>query len=144
VSDAGAGEAYEYSASSGKYLRDTLGGGTGASGVNCVSYHGGYIWLTSENNNKALEYNASTGAYVRELSVTSPDQIIFTGSDIFIVSTYPADSVLEYNSSGTLVHTVVGRTNLGFLRTRGMAMLYDGDHLWVANSANNSVTVYSL
>jgi hypothetical protein len=144
VSDAGGAEAYEYSAISGAYLRETLGGGGGVSGANCVSYNKGYIWVTSDNSNRVLEYNATTGGYARETSVViNPDQIIFTGNSLFVVSTYPLDSVLEYNASGSLLRTIM-RANIGYFRPDGMEMLYDGGNLWVANPANNTVTLYKL
>jgi len=144
VSDSAGAEAYEYSASSGAYLRETLGGGGGIEGADCVSYDDGYIWVTSNNNNLVIEYNASTGAYIREFSIVNPSQVIFTGSKLFVVSSYPLVSVLEYNVAGRLLNTVVNKVNTGFYRANGMAMLYDGGNLWVANPASNNVTLYKL
>jgi streptogramin lyase len=144
VSDSGGSSAYEYNSSSGAYLRSTLAGGGGMSGTICVSYDDGYIWVTSFNNNLVLEYNASTGAYIREISIVNPNQVIFTGSKLFVVSVYPLDSVLEYNAAGRLLNTVVNKVNTGFYRANGMAMLYDGGNLWVANPASNNVTLYKV
>jgi len=143
VSDASGNGAYEYNASTGAYIRETSTSPVTASGVGCVSYHSGYIWITSDATNNVIEYNASTGAYERDISVVNPDQVIFTGNELFIVSAYPTDSVLEYSQFGVFMRTVE-KANLGYLRPLGMAILYDGVSLWVANTASNSVTVHPL
>jgi hypothetical protein len=88
-----------------------------------------------------LEFNATTGAYVREISVNNPNQLIFTGSDLFVVRTTPTTAVIEYNSVGVYIRTIV---NLNYKLIPGMSILYDGFNLWVANVKDNSVTVHSL
>ena len=142
VSDSGDNVADEFN-SVATYIRKTSGG-PGASGIQCVSYHSGYIWITSTNNNKIIEYNAQTGTYVRAINnIISPNQLIFNGSNVFVVSVYPDDTVYEYSTSGTLIKTFL-KVNLGNLRPLGLALLTYGNSLWVANPANNTVALYNI
>jgi len=141
VADSSSAGAFEYSASSGKYLRSTGAGGGGSSATNCVSYHSGYIWISSGNTGTVLEFNATNGAYVREINVYNPNQLVFTGSDLFVVRGTPTDAVVEYNSIGRPVRNIV---ELNYRIGNDMPILYDGTNLWVANERDSSVTAYSL
>jgi len=136
VSDSGGQSAFEYSLS-GRYLRTTSLGDV--SGVNCVAYHSGYIWISSGNTSKVLEYNASSGAFVREIiEPEGPSQLIFTGSYLFVSNTSPAGNlVLEYH--GNVLKKQLAKPNA---TPNGNAMLYDGSNLWVANLVTNRVTAY--
>jgi len=141
IADSGSGGAFEYTATSGAYLRSTGAGGGGSGATSYVSYHSGYIWISSSNTGTALEFNATSGAYVREISVNSPDQLIFNGSNLFIVSVAPTTKVIEYSSAGLYIRTIV---NLSYKLQNGMSILYDNSNLWVANGKDNTVTVHLL
>ena len=134
--------ASEFNASTGAYLRQTSID-AGSSSADCLSYSSGYIWMSSVNSSKIYEFNASTGAYIRAVSVANPIQVIFTGSYLFVENTYPTNAVLEYNSNGVFIKTIV-KTNSKW--ELGLSILFDGTKLWVADSglAGNSVTVYPL
>lgn len=142
IADLGNTNAIEFNVDTGAYIRKTTGG-PAVSGVACVTYHSGYIWLSSINSAAAIEYNANTGVYVRTISnILNPNQLIFTGSYLFIVSENPVDSVREYNSAGTLLKTVAkSNKSLG----KGInTILVDGASLWTANYSSNSVSFYSI
>lgn len=133
--------AMEFNIHTGAYLRLTTGGpGTTSS---CVTYHSGHIWLSGLAAGVISEYNATTGVEVREIfGVGSPAEIVFTGSDVFVISESPADSVKEFNSVGRFVRTVArSNKSLG----RGIrAILVNGKYLWTANYSQNSVTKHRM
>jgi hypothetical protein len=140
VADALDNSLAEFSGSSGAYLR-TTSGGLGLSGPQSVSSHSGYVWVSNSGASLVEEYNASSGAYVRDVAVASPDQIIFTGSDLFVVNFGSTTSVLEYSSTGVFIRTVAkfNQTISGYT-----TILFDGTSLWVANYSHNTITKYPL
>lgn len=143
VSDNANNVASAFSVANGGYLGQTKGGTANPSGIDCVSYHSGYIWISGGNNGVIVEYNANTGVFVRYIkSLPNPNQLIFTGSDLFYVNDASVDSVQEYNSVGTFVRTI---TKQGLNSTNGIrAILVDGANLWVANYSSASVTKFTL
>ena len=127
VADSGSGGAFEYSAPTGAYLRSTGPGGGGSDATSCVSYHNGHIWISSSNTGTVLEFNATSGAYVRETKIFNPEQLIFTGRDLFVVRVTPVTALIEYNAAGVYARTIV---NLGYKLQNGMAILNVGSNLW--------------
>ena len=141
VSDSNGATAFEYSLT-GRYLRTTSSAAEG-SGIDCVSYHSGYIWISSTNYNSVLEYNASNGAYVRRINIPgNPDQLIFTGNYLFVVSGNATQCPVNEYQNGVFVKTVA-RLN-GFNGAERVTMLYDGTNLWVASSVGNTVSRYAI
>jgi len=143
VSDIANNVAIEFNTANGGYLGQTRGGTANPSGIGCVSYHSGYIWISGGNNGVVVEYNATTGVFVRAIkNILNPNQLVFTGSDLFVISDDPVDSVREYNSAGTFLKTVT-KDNLNSIN--GIrAILPDGANLWVANYSSASVTKFAL
>jgi streptogramin lyase len=134
--------AIEFSINSGAYIRETRRNFAGADSSACVTYHSGYIWTSSFDTNAIIEYNSTTGIYVRKISnIVNPTQIIFTGSDLFAISESPFDTVREYSSAGVFLK-IVARS--GKSLGKGIrAILVDGNSLWTANYGSNSVTKYT-
>jgi len=143
VADAMDNSLAEFSGTTGAFLR-TTSGGPSLSGPVSVSSHSGYVWVANLNDSLVEEYNASDGRYVnRSIAATSPTQIIFTGSDLFVISNDSSTiaSVLEYSSTGTFIRTVAKfkQANVG-----SGIILFDGNNLWVAIYSNNTATKYPL
>jgi len=141
VSDSNGVTAFEYSLA-GRYLRTTSSAAEGV-GIDCVSYHSGYIWISSTNTNSVLEYNASNGAYVRRINILgNPTQLIFTGNYLFVVSENATQYSINEYQNGVFMKTVA-RFN-GFNGAERATMLYDGTNLWVASSVGNTVSRFTI
>jgi len=142
VADQGGVDVSEFNGRTGAYLRHTVAVSAGSlSNVGGVSYHSGLLWASGSSNYDLVEYKASTGAYVRSVQhIDGPGQLLFTGSDLFVILTTPHYSVGEYNSSGRFIRTIV---NTSIENGRGLsALAFDGRSLWVANYDANSVSYY--
>ena len=146
ISDHTGDSATEFSESTGNYLRHTQytgAGGVGISDLGCVTYHSGYIWASGEDNGVIAEYNATTGVYVRSIqNLNNPDQLIFTGTDLFVILNTPTDTIREYSAGGIFIRTIATssyRAGLGF-----SSILFDGTSLWSTNYTANTVTAHSL
>ena len=132
----------EFSTTTDKYERKTSGGPS-MSGIENISYHSGLIWATAFNDGIVVEYNASSGVYIRTVSnVLNPNEVIFNGTDLFVISDNPVDSIREYNSVGTFLRTIA-KSNKA-LGKGFSAILLDGSSIWAANYSANSVTKYNI
>ncbi len=142
VSDGLGTSALEFSAKTGAYLRQTRGGPPIA-GIDDISYHNGYLWASSSDDSSVSEYNATTGNYIRSISpISGPGQLIFTGTDLFIISGTP-ESALKYSRVGSFIRTIAHFNNPS--NVEGIsAILFDGKDIWVANFSHSSVTRYPL
>jgi hypothetical protein len=111
--------------------------------ISCVGYHAGYVWASSFDNNRLVEYNAITGAYVRLINnVGNPNQLAFSNSDLFVISIYPVDSIIEYSLTGSFIRTVATSTQRN---NNGISnILAVGSNLWVADYSSNTVSVHSF
>jgi hypothetical protein len=136
----------EFSGSTGAYLR-TTSGGPGLFGPASISSHSGYIWVSNFNDSLVEEYNASNGKYVnRSIAVQAPDQIIFTGSDLFVVNLGSGytPSILEYSSTGVFIRTIAKFKQVAYGYDSGSVILFDNNSLWATNYSHNTVTKYPL
>jgi len=139
VADSGA---FEFNSSTGAFLRTLKGGQTETS---CITYSSGYLWVSNGDNKTLLEYNASTGSYVKEI-VNVPfviSNLISTGPDLFVISENPGDSVREYSTASGTVLKVIDRS--GLVNGKGIkAIFVDGTTLWAANYTANTVSYFKI
>jgi hypothetical protein len=142
VSDLGNDWPIRFDIRTGAYLGKTSGGPPLNSSPD-VTYHSGYIWSDSIGGSVVAEYKAINGVYVRSIkSGLNPNQLIFTGHILFVVSGSPVDCVKEYSSTGKLIR-VVTKSSLSL--GKGIAGIWAvGSELWVANYSRNSVTEFVL
>ena len=134
--------ALEFNASNGVYIRTAIGGTPGAG--TCISYSNGYFWIANGDNKQLLEYNATTGRYVKTINnVPFTRDLVFNGTNVFAVSNYPIDSIREYSAStGAFIGTIYS-SNMGY--NEGISrILVAGTHLWVANYTANTVKYFSI
>lgn len=102
--------------------------------------------MSSVGNSEVLEYNATTGGYVRELPIANPKQILSNGRDLVVVGSIGISNigtVQEYSFSKGRLRTIL-KVNIGYYSRVGMAILNDGGNLWIVNPWRNTVTRYSL
>lgn len=109
---------------------------------NYLSYHSGVLWVAGDNG--VWEYNAKSGKYLRSIhSGTTPaGELVFTGRDLFVAFYSPISAIREYNSSGTLIRTVVRLNSNGYrgeLSPIGDALIYSDGGLWFSNYSLNTV-----
>ena len=105
-----------------------------------MAFDGTHLWITNADDS-VTEINASSGAFVRNLSFENPvnksPAIAFDGTHLWITN-YTGDTVTEINASnGSLVRVLSGGS-YHFNLPAGIA--FDGTHLWITNNAGNSVT----
>jgi hypothetical protein len=110
-----------------------------------VSYQDGRLWVSTEDDfHVEVEFNAVTGAFVKEIFsplIPNSNQIVSAGADVFVVSDNPNDSVIEFNSNTRKLVRIIDRSNLG--HGQGIkALLVDGSELWVANYTAGSVSFF--
>ena len=140
VVDNNGNSVYEFNAADGVYIRTLFLGTVG--GVSAISYHSGYIWVNGFNSSKVGEFNATSGAEIRVINIVTPGALIFNGSNIFIVSEYPVDTLREYTIAGSLVRTIAkSNADIG----HGInAILLDGNNIWTANYSAGTVSKYPI
>jgi len=146
ISDQGGVNVSGFNGATGAYIGHTVNIGTGGanlSNVGCVSYHSGYLWASGSSNYDLIEYNATSGAYVRSVQhIEGPSKLIFTGTDLFVVVSIPNYSVREYNADGIFIRTIA---NSSYNSGQGFSsILFDGTNLWIANYPGGSVSFHSV
>jgi streptogramin lyase len=142
VSDASGSAPYEFNVATGAYLGTTRGG-PGVSGNPCVVIHNDLLWVSSFSTSKVEEFNARKRTFIRDiLNVPNPNQLVFTGSKLFVESNAPVDTVREFNDEGELLR-IVAKSNKGL--SKGIdGVLVLGAQVWTANYSSSSVTIYTL
>jgi len=133
---------FEFNATTGAFLRTTHGGTPGA--FTCISYSRGHFWIANGDNKQLLEYNASTGNYVKTINnAPFANNLIFSGTDLFAVSIAPTDTVREYSTISDRLLRVIAKSKVGNGKGISALLLY-GTTLWTANFRSNTVSEYHV
>lgn len=110
-------------------------------GPSSIAFGRGHVWVTSNFGRAVTELNESTGTVVRVLTFPdttgyeSPNRIVAEGVNVWVTS---LNSVFELSaSSGAIIR--VFHANVGHFAAP-FDMTLSGYHLWVTNSAGNSVS----
>jgi hypothetical protein len=141
VADGADNSIAEFSGTTGDFIR-TTSGGRSLVGPSSVSTHGEYMWASDIGGSRVDEYSAATGVYLRSIvNVSAPNQVLFTGSYLFLISYGSSGYIQQYNSDGILIRNIV---KFNSSPKEINTILFDGNSLWTANFSSNSVTVHSL
>jgi hypothetical protein len=103
--------------------------GEGGLGDSCgVIWHNGDLYVTDPVGNQVLEYDASgnfLGVFA-SLPGQVPINTLFLPDDGAVTSTYGADSLMEFNASGTFVQVLNAASAFPATQTNGLAyMVFD-------------------
>lgn len=122
----------EFNSVTGRYIRTTVKDNNLPAVINpmCITRGAGVIWVCAGGLNKVVEFNASTGKYIKAISgVKLPQQIIIRGNDLYVYSANP-NVLAEYNiTSG---HLIKYYFNTNFAGMTG-AIIFSGRYIWVVN-----------
>jgi sugar lactone lactonase YvrE len=114
-----------------------------------IAFHGGYLYVATQESNDVVRYDAATGAFV-DVFVPSgtgglgvPNGLTF-GPEGNLYVTSAGNAVLRYDSTtGTPLGTFITAGSGGLSGAVGMMFDPSGAYLYVASSGSNQVLKYN-
>jgi hypothetical protein len=146
------GSVTEIASGNGSLVRVIRGSRYHFDGPTALIAHGGNIWVADTASAAVTEFSAGSGALVRVLNphhanrggLHHPVALTAAGSHIWVLndtrdaSSPGVGSLSEISAATGAFVGVTSGTRYGFAQSRGVA--FDGTHLWVSDSATDSVT----
>lgn len=151
VTSAGSNSIAEVVARSGAIAHVFSASADGLATPEGVASDGTHIWITDSATNSVTELTARTGALVQVITNSSLDggygfqspSVIVAGSGVVYVASPPGGSpmVTQIATSTGIANWMMCNTNYAFNFLNPDAMTIDASNLFVANGANNTVSV---
>ncbi|MGO9910685.1 MAG: NHL repeat-containing protein [Acidimicrobiales bacterium] len=140
----------EIDATSGAVLKTLSKTQYGFSAPAGIAYDGTNLWVTDSGANQVTELKATTGAFVQILTNTSHNAnygfwspaSVMAAKGVVYVASPPGSSpmITQIDTSSGDSNWMMCNTNYLFHFANPSAFALDGNDLWVANEANNTLT----
>jgi DNA-binding beta-propeller fold protein YncE len=146
----------QYNGTTGAFIDTLVGQGAGLHGQGDIAFRAGYMYVSSQNNNEVMRFDATTGAFVDAFvtassgGISAPIGLSFgpdannDGVPELYVAGQSSNSVVRYDGvTGQPLGTFVTAGSGGLTTPAGMCFDPSQTYLYVASSGTNQILKYN-